>query len=716
MTEVQLRSFVDTAQNVRDDSRIALNKDRTGVTGGSGRVVSWVGGFRSASNRRSANAFANSLRGHYGNELADLALKSAGIEGAAKRGRPLRARQVRVAVHEAERLKTSFRQQNAVVASQVGAAKYGQILGPHFLKEKAAQLVRDAVPHGAFMAQHLDMAALSAKVERAIVEAGDQGAHLVTTEEAGKIQEAVLNNEIESVRRNLIHAAEAKLNIDDPTSMPCRLFDQAAAATEGAEGLRFKELSPFAREWLSERLERDVIDQFKAPLKEGVAALRDDSALESAVGGVVQGFVDQRVKARNAVATLELPGQAKAALENEALRGAVEPRLALVVGKAYPEIEGPLRTLAEPLDAARMQQSLGKIHDVVERAIQLSELQMDAGNRTDSYSAFWRMSLAPGGSEQARAIAENMRPGQDLNEFHAGVKHYRNDLALKVASEEGRAGQLGEAHYTPESFGRAAEYDTLLDSLAGVLESDMGAKPESLLAETRHGVSDAAVVTMRNLGLPMPAPLRLGEVQENVPLSDACRQAIEDSVESHKQAADAKPTQQGVFAPAIVDFNRATYIIDGQELPKDKQGVIDGFREFCKGPDGAMDDKMLQRVTAFANQGGNACAYENLFDSLRRPHIAVMDQNPFQTNAEISYEVSRDPSSKDVLLRLAYLTRPDHLAVSDDAGEFQALAIDGGKSWVRVDMDMRFDAQTCEPKIDNIHMGYAMHEAGGDGV
>ena len=305
MADVQLDGFVKAVRNVSGDARVALKQDKTGVTADSGRMVRWIGSFRSTSNRLATAAFADSLRSQYGDELAGLALKSAGLSGTLKRGKPLQARQVEAAVQQAESLKVSFRRNSALVAREISQRVFGSHMGPRFLANKAVQVARETMPHGTFIAQRLDAAALSKTVESAIVDASKGGSHLVTTEEAAKIQERVIGKELDAARLNLARAAEARLDVDKPESVTRRLFERAASAIDGAPKLRFDSLSDDARGVLSERLQHEVIGPATRPRSEGVGVLRDDAALEQAV----------RIPAQSPVQRLRQPAHGAVALQ-----------------------------------------------------------------------------------------------------------------------------------------------------------------------------------------------------------------------------------------------------------------------------------------------------------------------------------------------------------------------------------------------------------------
>ncbi|MCZ0944073.1 MAG: hypothetical protein OXJ53_13525 [Gammaproteobacteria bacterium] len=713
MSEVALTRFVDAARDVRGDSHIALNQDKTGVTAEGGRVVRWAGHFRSGSNRLATAAFADSLRSRYGEELSSLALKSAGLDRALKSGKPLKARQVQAAVQRADHLEGSFRQRNSAVADALSQQRFGEVIGPRFLANKASEIARQTMPHGAFVAHHLDPGALAKLVKSAVIDAGKAGAHLVTTEEASRIQASVIKKELETAHLALARAAEKQLDVDgvdDPASLTHRLLSNAISTVDGAQGLSIKRLSPDAREALGERLQRELINPAKRPRGEAVGALQDDASLARAADRVVREFVSERVAARDAVNALPIPEPARSAIADSALHEALQPQLALAFGKAYTELQQPLSALAAPQDAGDAQQAIGKIQGAMNHAIQLADFSMDSSNRMAAHGAFWQMMLAPGGDPLARAIGTQLLAGQDLSELHAGMSYFRHELATEAASLEGSERFGGRLVYSPESFARAQQYDTLMESLGLVVEAKTDAEPMSLRAVPNANVSDAAIAMMRNLGVPMPAPVRLNAAQENAPISDPTRRAVESQIEEHVKAADAGPLKDGVNKDAIRDFDRATYVIEGSTMPRDQEKVANGLRELCVGKDGELNPDMLRRVSAFANQGGIACAYSRLMDVVNWPDLAAVGGIPSTGDqASLSFTLAADQPSGDILLHMRHHAPSDHIAVPDDDGGLEMRELDDARSFYLLEIGVRFDAQTCEPALEQLRFDYALH-------
>lgn len=709
MSTVELKSFLDAARSVQRDAHIRLNDRKTGATASGGRIVRWIGNFRASSNRRATSAFAESLRSRYGEELTGLALKSAGLDGAGRGGRPLKARHVRAAVRHAQRLEARFQERNAEVARQlVGHASGGQGRQRLFA-EQLKQVVRKLLPHSAFMAERLDAAAVAQKVNSAILAAGRGGSHFVTTEESGEILERVATEELDAVWESLAETALAKLSLEEAGSLARQAFDKAAAESEGAQGLRFDQLSLGARESLAHRLQMGAVYRFREWDEEGLDLLLDESRLAAEVDRLAQDFVRERVEARNAVNTLPLPAQVRTAIADQALHETVDPRLAFAFGKAYSDVQPQLGALGQPNGGAlALQQPLAKIHQAMEQAVELAEFEVGIDNQNATHCAFWRMMLAPHGRAQANAVAANMGAGQGLRELHEGVSFYRFDLPMEELDRELPASAGGGLMYPQETIQIATAYDTLLDTLAQVLAAGTGAERMALRPEEGNpNVSDSAIAALRNLGVPMPAPMRVGATANNVPISEPTLRAVQAEIQELVETADDTPTDRGVFPQSLTDFPRAEYSVAGRSLPRRAEDVLEAIRGLCTGPDGALNEKMLRRVSAFANQLGTGCGYTVVVGGPLRPDIALMDGVPSTGPTEVAYGLNM-ASGGDVLLHIRYSVAPTLYTTLQQNEEVGSMALNGDKSVLSMEMDLRFDAKTCDPRLERLDVGYAL--------
>lgn len=101
---IEVERLVELVGQAPGDTQLSIGANLTDFQIRTGRVAKWVGNFRAASNRRTTFLFLESLRDRYGRSVSDYLLRTSGLDTAWRQGKPLRARQVRSLVHQAEAL------------------------------------------------------------------------------------------------------------------------------------------------------------------------------------------------------------------------------------------------------------------------------------------------------------------------------------------------------------------------------------------------------------------------------------------------------------------------------------------------------------------------------------------------------------------------------------------------------------------------------------
>ena len=139
--------------------------------------------FRTSENRRVADYFVRSLRGEYGRDVTHAALESSGLNPVLTRGKPLRARHVRQVVKRADALLADVRKRNAELsASFARPVALGTYVS--LLQIKIDDAARRRFGSNPTLAKLVDVNRVAPRVEKAIVDAGRNGNHFVTSEEA----------------------------------------------------------------------------------------------------------------------------------------------------------------------------------------------------------------------------------------------------------------------------------------------------------------------------------------------------------------------------------------------------------------------------------------------------------------------------------------------------------------------------------------------------
>ena len=101
---IEVERLLEVFGQAPGDAQVNVSANLTDFEVRVGRVAKWVGNFRAASNRRTTFLFLESLRDRYGPSVSDYLFRTSGLDTAWRQGKPLRARQVRSLVHQAEAL------------------------------------------------------------------------------------------------------------------------------------------------------------------------------------------------------------------------------------------------------------------------------------------------------------------------------------------------------------------------------------------------------------------------------------------------------------------------------------------------------------------------------------------------------------------------------------------------------------------------------------
>ena len=101
---IEVERLLEVLRRAPGDAQVIVSANLTDFEIRTGRLAKWVGNFRGASNRRTTFLVLESLRDRYGRSVSDYLLRTSGLDTDWRQGKPLRARQVRSLVHQAEAL------------------------------------------------------------------------------------------------------------------------------------------------------------------------------------------------------------------------------------------------------------------------------------------------------------------------------------------------------------------------------------------------------------------------------------------------------------------------------------------------------------------------------------------------------------------------------------------------------------------------------------
>ena len=710
---IRLDSFHSAVQAIRGDAQVALDTKKTGVTVRSRRLARWAGKFRRSANREVTGVFIESLRNRYGGEVTDHLVKSTGMDRVMASGKPLSARHVAEIVGKADALHASIVDRNAHVAASYNTSRMEDKSDISLLQFSLERQSNTLFPTNPNMHRLVDADGLSGMVEREIRAAGNNDAHFVTTQEAAQILTEVVRRELQAAYETARHGALEKMSLEEPNSILRRALATATARREPALNIDPDRFEADLNDRLHRRIESAVARHLAGP------AVGDESALQALANKLMEDFVEETAAVRDAVERLPIDAAEKEKMLDQALHDNHSARVIAAMGQAYLEVRGDLSELGKPLGPAELQEPLSRICNSMTSAFE--ECGYGGLGLSEDYRSIWRFLLAPGGGEQARAIAGRMEhPGSALRAVGQGASWFRN---IFPNTKEGSQSVLdGPGRKQPKyaaSFDTADRFLGVMNNLAKVLRDKtdvsgetlgLGAQDDGLLP--RENQSDGVIAMLRNVGIAMPAPDRMGETNPDAPISQAVLVRIREEIDEHVAQTASKRVTNGILAECMRDFGRSTYRVDGQTLPDNSDGVAAGLRAFCTDVNGRLDEEMLLGISRVAYQVLPLTGFGALFDA-RSPETSLFQGNPVldQDAQDLVYTVSRNYDSEDgeVTVNMRLSAPMNHLLQVTDNFELATVSLDPNQSHLDLTMDLKLDAASdFKPTVEAVNVGYSL--------
>ena len=493
----RLRGFVTAAARARRaNAHVVLTADGTDAAIRTGRFARWRGERQTAGNQATAERFLAALRSAYGDEVAEIAGATDGVQRALKSGRALQAQHVNEAVYRANRLAAQYRDANeSLVATYVKPdVATGLSLTRIKIDDEARRIQRGHGPKG--VAPLVDASVIANKVSEAIRRKGDGGQHLVTTDDARRILDTVVRRELLTAYDAARADAMTRLSLDDPNSMARRSL--AVAAT--AEGLP---LDP-------ERLEPGAVSVLKGRVDEAVRSLDAtslglDTNLQGIADEVAADFVAERARAREAVLESDLEGAARERIANQVVHDGTPAALVTHMAAACVAGEADIRRLGDRLDATETENVLVNLHERMMKAVTDSGVEIGPENQNHVYGQFWRLLLAPGGRPGLEAIADRFEPGGSLREFTEGLGWIKRRFPMTAEGSQATAyNDRGEIEIAGKPIADVSEYLALMENLSNVLSDAVGRPGEIEDPDGLDSLSQETLGLLRRIDAPLP--------------------------------------------------------------------------------------------------------------------------------------------------------------------------------------------------------------------
>ena len=728
-----LNHFLLAAQRANGNEVLALTSDREGVVTRTGRFARWISHFRRGENRELSLRFISALDREYGPELTREVTRTHRRSRIFERSKPLTARLVTRTNAYAAALKADHHIHNAMLARELtNTCQENRV--PH-LKKAISEAAERVCLNDRSVGWIVDYKHVAAAVWKAIVlESGEKGARRLTKAQATEVLAEVAEREVQAAyRARQAHAVEA-LDPRRPGSIAHSVLAE-----------KFADQHP-SLEFEKTGLTSDAADtrfkQFETAIGTAEIAadeLDDETALRILADEKLTSFMQERAAACARVDELDfLDDGDRWAMRAGVTRDDIPAALVDPLGRAYREVKDDLHALARPLPPGELHDSLSRLHGAISRALETSRAQITVENQDRMYRSVWRVLLAPCGEARASAILRQL-DGQasPLRGIAEAVIWYREnfpgtdewDRTFRNAGEE----LNGRPIYENESRKTAVEYAVMMRTLQQVAAEHAGvALDDTHVLGANANPDDQAVNSVRNLGIPFPAPDRVGFRNDNAPLSDGARAEMEAALDRHVETAGRKRHVSGLVNECV-RFLRASddvpaeqqervsarFIVDGEPVERNADAVTARLQEFCTDGNGVLNETMLAGISLVANHAPFRCVYAGCMNP-DRPDLATMNGYPQGVFLGHTYTLWKN-APDDVRLQVRERIKPlclhpvDQYTILPTAGDGQNGAgnIEDGillsdESDFQSVIELRFDPQTWRPEFNDVRISYAL--------
>ena len=539
--------------------------------------------------------------------------------------------------------------------------------------------------------------------------AGKGGKKFVTSEKAGKIAESLVWKQVGKIHHALLME---KLDINKKGSLSQKFwskinpdFATGFSIDLSAKGGIAQEINRQFTDRLADKVYRKV-NYIRNPSPE--LQLKDEN-LDTIVEKVVGGLARERFAAAQAAKELPIKDVAvKERVVQEILQGKMPASMIPEFCKVYPRLSRNFLELGKSPrpPPEELEKALAEIHDATMGVMRAGNLLPDSKDAV--MRSFWQALLAGHDAAQLDGVIEQLgQRGSPLRYFGEGTNYFHH-VFTKSDTYSKREDMYESSRDT------AINYDFMLNNLAQVCQDKTGA-PEPLMGLTSpEMLSDSAVTMLRNLGIKIPAPNRLGEENGDFRLSDQALESVQNSILDQSLRA-SKKVVDGVGREFSADLGRAVYRLQGADLGTDSGEIMNRLREFCTDESGKLNEAMLLGISKVA--------YQATFGSLMSilapgsEHLAPFQSIPNREGgntgdtgeARPEYDIGKNEKG-EVTIRMRF-SEPVHQlnGLDPGTGEFSSVRLKPDISRFGMALDVSLDAKTFEPTLNEAGMNYAFY-------
>ncbi len=738
-------------------------REATGITANSRLIARFIARFRTAENNQLTDRFIGALRQQFGQSLTDSVITSSSLSSELGRGNPLRARHVAQLYDRTERARTMNRAANDGLIEAIGRAgdeRAAPLPGIALPGEQIDFLAAKHYRENPTVAVLLDPDLIARKVQNEIRERSGDGRYRVTCQEVTDMMADMIIDDLDEAFRAARQRAIAALSLHSPNSVARLALAGALANHE----------SPLA--WVEDNLTTDALDAYSEALCKGIRRghiaadrLDDTAALEAFAVAEANRLSCEREAARKQLDRLDLAddcdASARAALKFQLTVDSLPVQLVSPLARAYGLVKEDLARLGGRQSRVQLQKIIRRVSEAISEAFRQSGIDVSVENQNMMYVQAWRFLLAPGGESGAASILRQFQGSRSLlRDICEGANWYRVEFpSIQAWSRFAAVGNVesnprspdrraspGSSASTPKDARHAVTVcSTLLLSLHTVVNEKLRTANRVVPLGCNAKPSDAAVAALRDLGVPFPAPDRVGRANRQVSLSKHQRREI--NAQLHDQLTDS--ARQGVDVFGLtkgcgqdlkrdharylgqqrrVGSGRACnrYYIDSDRcLPQDPDTVSLAMRRFCtewnSRGEAAVNHELLRNVSAMAHGATFDSVHAACMDPAR-PELALMNGQIHGIVQHTSYRLSRT-ASNEPRLHLERLLRPcwyepqyrcSSADVADgganESGGDRPVSLNPTRSSFRTRIEVKFDPQTQTPFVYKVRLSYNLVE------
>ena len=696
----------------------------------SGLFARCCGQVQFVENHRATGRFLQAMSGRYGREITREVATTRGLAGGLGRFKPLTARKVDEAVRAADIAQAAALDNNKLLARCTrrveSLAESPESVGAEIRKAVASHHMDNPT-----FARRVDVELVAATVEQEIIAAGRDGVHRVTPAEARVIRAEVVKREVSAANGDYFHAkarALEALAARKPGSIAFRALVDGFASFDPPLHYDGASLTADA----AEELYREFSDAINSG-RIGADQLDDGEALRALAEEVVGRFIAQREAARSEVRAFRYnPQETRQALLALVTRDNIPAGLVRKAQDTAFLVGAELARLVRPLPAEELESVVDKLHvDLTttwrEPGVEYSEIE-----EALAYRWVWRFVLASRGEDEAVAILGQTAPKDSPLRGIAEAAAWYAEEFDETAPYIGAARPARDARsFKP----RASHIAGTLQSLWDTLHERTGWEANGgRVFKANAFPDDRAIASLRNLGVPFPAPGRLGVAQPVVPISNPAQTEMNEALGDHVRTSD-QINRSGLARNCVnflrynetlpVDRFRARFFIDGRELPRnaDAETVARAMKDFCRDTNGIVNENLLASVSRVFDHATIDCVYAGCM-APKRPDLAILDGYPEGVYEGHSYSLWKNDDGEvrlgvgEMITPLYFHRRqrspadPAAPRPTDGAARPRREMLSGKASHFCTRALVKFDPESHRPEFGKVEIGYSLIRGG----